>query len=72
MINKLFAELSAIEQVEAISLGGSRSGENYDEKSDYDVYLYITAPVAEEIRRAFWENTVSTWKSAIITGRLWG
>ena len=52
MINKLFAELSAIEQVEAISLGGSRSGENYDEKSDYDVYLYITAPVAEEIRRS--------------------
>ena len=51
MVNQLFEELSAIEQIEAIALGGSRAGENYDEKSDYDVYLYITAPVPEELRR---------------------
>ncbi|MBD5160666.1 MAG: DUF4037 domain-containing protein [Oscillibacter sp.] len=48
---KLFAELSALPEVEAIALGGSRAGEVYDEKSDYDVYLYCTAPVAEEVRR---------------------
>lgn len=52
MINKLFEKLSEFEQVEAIALGGSRSGENFDEKSDYDVYVYITAPIEEESRRA--------------------
>ena len=52
MINKLFEKLSGFEQVEAIALGGSRSGDNYDEKSDYDVYVYITAPIDEESRRA--------------------
>ena len=56
MINKLFDELAALEQVEAIALGGSRASENYDEKSDYDVYLYITAPVSEETRRAILEK----------------
>ncbi len=52
MINKLFEKLSEFEQVEAIALGGSRSGANYDAKSDYDVYVYITAPIEEESRRA--------------------
>lgn len=51
MINNLFKSLTELEQVEAIALGGSRSGENYDEKSDYDVYVYITAPISEEIRK---------------------
>lgn len=52
MINQLFAELSALPQVEAIALGGSRAGIHFDEKSDYDIYLYCTAPVSEEDRRA--------------------
>ena len=52
MINKLFEKLIEFDQVEAIALGGSRSGENYDEKSDYDVYVYITAPIGEESRHA--------------------
>ena len=51
MVNQLFAELAALPQVEAIALGGSRAGTHYDEKSDYDVYLYITAPVDEDVRR---------------------
>lgn len=51
MVNKLFDELSKLEQVEAIALGGSRAGENYDEKSDYDVYLYVTASVDENVRK---------------------
>lgn len=51
MVNKLFEELSNLEQVEAIALGGSRAGENYDEKSDYDVYLYLTSPIDEDVRR---------------------
>ena len=51
MIEKLFKELSLLEQVEAIALGGSRSGSNFDTNSDYDVYLYVTSPVDENIRK---------------------
>lgn len=51
MINNLFKELIELEQVEAIALGGSRSGDNYDDKSDYDVYVYITAPISEKARK---------------------
>ena len=51
LVDTLFAELSALPEVEAIALGGSRAGEVWDEKSDYDVYLYCTAPVGEDTRR---------------------
>ena len=52
MVNRLFDELAALPAVEAIALGGSRAGTDYDEKSDYDVYLYCTEPVPEATRRA--------------------
>ena len=51
MIDKLFSQLSALPEVEAIALGGSRAGDHFDEKSDYDVYLYCTAPIDEARRR---------------------
>ena len=51
MVNRLFEELAVLAAVEAIALGGSRAGESYDEKSDYDVYLYCTKPVPEAVRR---------------------
>ena len=51
MVEKLFEKLSSLKQVEAIALGGSRAGENFDEKSDYDVYLYITSMIDEDVRR---------------------
>ena len=51
MINKLFDDLSSLDQVEAIALGGSRSGKNFDEKSDYDVYVYITSEIDDDVRR---------------------
>lgn len=51
MVEQLFQELAALPQVEAIALGGSRAGSHFDAKSDYDVYLYCTAPVPEEARR---------------------
>lgn len=51
MIKKLFKNLSELEQIEAIALGGSRAGENFDKKSDYDVYLYCKSPVDENVRR---------------------
>lgn len=51
-VNELFSELSKLDEVEAIALGGSRAGTVYDEKSDYDVYLYCTAPVPVPTRQA--------------------
>lgn len=56
MVEKLFEELSRIDEVEAIALGGSRAGVNYDEKSDYDVYVYCHSPVSVESRMAILEK----------------
>lgn len=50
-IEKLFKELAAIHEVEAIAMGGSRAGNVYDEKSDYDIYLYCTGDVEETVRK---------------------
>ena len=46
----LFEEFSHIPQVEAIALGGSRATGRQDEGSDYDVYIYLSGPVAEKTR----------------------
>lgn len=51
MVDRLFQELCALPQTEALALGGSRAGESFDASSDYDVYLYCTAPVPAETRR---------------------
>lgn len=51
MFQHLINDLMTLPQIEAIALGGSRCGNHYDEHSDYDVYLYCTGPVCEEIRR---------------------
>ena len=50
-VNRLFEELGNLSQVEAIALGGSRATLRNDEKSDYDVYVYITEPIPENARR---------------------
>ena len=51
MFVTLIRELCALPQIEAVALGGSRAGDRYDETSDYDVYLYCTAPIPEDSRR---------------------
>jgi len=51
MVEQLFQELCALDQVEALALGGSRAGEHFDEASDYDVYLYCKGQISEEARR---------------------
>ena len=51
MFDDLISELTTLPQIEAIALGGSRAGSCFDETSDYDVYLYCTADVPEDIRR---------------------
>lgn len=50
IINNLFRELSEQKEIEAIGLGGSRAGTDYDEKSDYDVYLYCNDKISEDLR----------------------
>ena len=59
MIEQLFNELSALAQIEAIALGGSRAGAHFDEKSDYDIYLYCTGPIPEDTRRSILEKYCS-------------
>ena len=55
-VNKLFDELGCLSQVEAIALGGSRATGRNDEKSDYDVYVYITECIDENVRRGILEK----------------
>lgn len=59
MIEDLFRDFSNLPQVEAIALGGSRAGEVFDEKSDYDIYLYCTAEVTEAEKRPILEKYCS-------------
>ena len=51
MPQHLFKELAQLEQVEALALGGSRAGQDFDKDSDYDVYVYLSAPLSPDIRK---------------------
>lgn len=55
-VNALYEQLGRLPQVEAIALGGSRATGRNDEKSDYDVYVYITDSIPEQQRRAILEQ----------------
>jgi len=59
MFQQLWKELSGLEEVEAIALGGSRAGDNYDEKSDYDLYVYINQSIDENKRKEILSNYCS-------------
>lgn len=52
----LWSEFSALPEVEAIALGGSRAGADYDEKSDYDLYIYCTGVPDENVRKSILEK----------------
>ncbi len=54
---KLVEEFKKINEVEALALGGSRSSDNYDEKSDYDLYVYVTNLPSSEVRKRILEET---------------
>lgn len=58
-IDRFFAALASLEQVEAVALGGSRAGDRFDAASDYDIYLYCTAPVPREHREAIYAEFCS-------------
>ena len=51
MFEKIIDAFTQLPQVEAIALGGSRAGISFDNASDYDVYLYCTAPIDPACRR---------------------
>lgn len=55
-VDELFEELGALSQVEAIALGGSRATGRNDAKSDYDVYIYITDSIPEDVRKVILEK----------------
>lgn len=59
IFEELMRELSSIPQVEAIALGGSRATSRNDEKSDYDVYVYLKGHVEENVRRNILEKYCS-------------
>lgn len=51
MLDKIIESYSKRIEVEAILLGGSRATNTHDEKSDYDVYVYLNEHINEEDRR---------------------
>ena len=56
MFASVIHEFSLLDEIEAIALGGSRSGTHFDESSDYDIYLYCKKPIPEEKRREILEK----------------
>lgn len=52
----LWNEFAALPEVEAIALGGSRAGADYDEKSDYDLYIYCSSIPYESMRKRILEK----------------
>ncbi len=52
----LWNEFAALPDVEAIALGGSRAGTDYDEKSDYDLYIYCSGIPHEGMRKGILEK----------------
>lgn len=54
--NLLWKDFATLPEVEAIALGGSRANANYDEKSDYDLYIYCTSIPHESTRKHILEK----------------
>lgn len=51
VFDKLWFEFTKLPEVTAIVLGGSRSSNNYDESSDYDLYIYCTSIPDKDVRK---------------------
>lgn len=51
----LWKSLATLPEVEAIALGGSRAGNQYDENSDYDLYVYCQSIPNKETRKVLLE-----------------
>lgn len=53
----LWSEFALLPEVEAIALGGSRAGADYDEKSDYNLYIYCASVPRESVRKHILERS---------------
>ena len=51
IFDKLWFEFTKFPEVTAIVLGGSRSGNNFDKSSDYDLYIYCTSIPDKDARK---------------------
>ena len=51
VFDKLWLEFTKFPEVTAIVLGGSRSGNNFDKSSDYDLYIYCTSIPDKDSRK---------------------
>ena len=51
VFDKLWLEFTKFPEVTAIVLGGSRSGNNFDKSSDYDLYIYCTSIPDKDCRK---------------------
>lgn len=54
-MNYILEKFSTYPQVDAIAIGGSRATSRYDEKSDYDVYIYLNSELPVEKRKEILE-----------------
>ncbi|GDY24992.1 nucleotidyltransferase [Agarivorans sp. Toyoura001] len=48
----LVADFACLAQVDAILLAGSRAAGTADDHSDYDVYVYLNAPISTDVRQS--------------------
>lgn len=62
-VKNLLDQLCSFDEVEAVVLGGSRSGKNSDDRSDYDIYVYGEPFVPEEKRNAIYESLCSKYET---------
>ncbi|MCM1577360.1 MAG: DUF4037 domain-containing protein [Ruminococcus sp.] len=66
--DEIFKILENMSGAEACVLGGSRAAGRADGRSDYDVYLYVTEDIPEDVRR---EAFSGLCKTAEIGNRFW-
>lgn len=52
VFNSLWFEFTKLPEITAIVLGGSRSGNNYDRISDYDLYIYCGNIPNKDVRKS--------------------
>jgi len=56
MFESVVREFSMLPEIEAIALGGSRSGNHFDASSYYDIFLFCSGPRPEEKRLGILEK----------------
>jgi predicted nucleotidyltransferase len=59
LVNKITEGLSALNEVQAIAIGGSRATGKADNKSDYDIYVYLQNNVSNDSRKTILSNYCS-------------